>query len=285
MKIKNDKFNNPPKFIATVMIFLTKFYLIFSLVLISCEFKMEPFVVGSVYTTIGQYPHCIYLAVDCSRPWICGASILNQKMLITAAHCVNICDTTDSDHMIEAYAGHENLEKVISKREVGVIKFHEKYEERSAANDLALAGLKKSLYLGENIKRIVISPQFPNVNKGEVAGWGIVDQDRASTLTILKSVTQNIRNARVCARVGKLHKGMFCAGSTRLEGPHPADGDSGSALIANDFTQLGLVSFRSRRLPALMVYTNITYYYDWIHHNARKLFCQIFNSFPESDKL
>ncbi|KAJ8724066.1 hypothetical protein PYW07_008046 [Mythimna separata] len=235
--------------------------------------------VGSVYTTIAEFPHCIYMAMDCSRPWICGASVLNQKILITAAHCVNICDTINPAHLIQAFAGHENLEKVILKREIGLIKIHDKYNERTAANDIALAGLKKSLYLGQNIKRIVISPQFPDVNRGYVAGWGIVDKERADTLTILKSVSQKIRSASVCSRVGKLDEGMFCAGSLKSKGHHPADGDSGSAFIANDYTQLGLVSFRSRRLPALMVYTNVSYYYKWIHHNARKLFCQIFNMF------
>lgn len=94
------------------MCFLAKLILVFSLVIMCYESKMEPFVVGGVYTTIRQFPHCIYLAVDCSKPWICGASVLNQNILITAAHCVHICDTRNPDHLIEAFAGHENLEKV-----------------------------------------------------------------------------------------------------------------------------------------------------------------------------
>ena len=94
------------------MSFLTKLHVMFSILVMRSNCKMEPFVVGGVYITIKDYPHCIFLAVDCSKPWICGASVLNQNILITAAHCVHICDVDNPEHLIEAFAGHENLVKV-----------------------------------------------------------------------------------------------------------------------------------------------------------------------------
>lgn len=78
---------------------------------------MEPFVVGGLTKTIAEYPHSIYLAADCSKPWICGASVLNQNILITAAHCLKGCDVDNPEHLIEAFAGHENLLKVGSQPE------------------------------------------------------------------------------------------------------------------------------------------------------------------------
>lgn len=71
---------------------------------------MEPYVVGGDFTDIAHFPHSVFLDINCmSNGWICGSSILNQRILLTAAHCVFACKR---DWQIDGYAGHENLNKV-----------------------------------------------------------------------------------------------------------------------------------------------------------------------------
>lgn len=71
---------------------------------------MEPYVVGGDYANIDQFPHSVYLyAENNGEAWICGASILNQMILLTAAHCLVDCL---NDWSIKAYAGSANVNKV-----------------------------------------------------------------------------------------------------------------------------------------------------------------------------
>lgn len=51
-------------------------------------------------------------------------------------------------------------------------------------------------------------------------------------------------------------------------------GDSGSALVYREFHQIGIVSFKVKSYPALMVYTNVTYYYQWIQTKSDQLYCK-----------
>lgn len=50
-------------------------------------------------------------------------------------------------------------------------------------------------------------------------------------------------------------------------------GDSGSALIINKYVQIGIVSYKTADY-SLVVYTNVSYFYNWIKRAALKLFCR-----------
>lgn len=71
---------------------------------------MEPFIVGAENTPIENFPHAVYLELTNDRKWICGSAILNQDIILTAAHCLYTC--SDSKCNINAFAGHESLYKV-----------------------------------------------------------------------------------------------------------------------------------------------------------------------------
>lgn len=72
--------------------------------------EMEPFIVGAQNTPIENFPHAVYLELSTNRKWICGSAILNQDIILTAAHCLYIC--VDTKCHINAFAGHESLYKV-----------------------------------------------------------------------------------------------------------------------------------------------------------------------------
>ncbi|XP_038206874.1 uncharacterized protein LOC119828706 [Zerene cesonia] len=102
----------------------------------------------------------------------------------------------------------------------------------------------------------------------------------------LKAVQQKIRTRDACSRIGMLHPGMICAGSFQRNDSRPAKyeqinirsnyylGDSGSGLVSiNDYQILGLVSHVVNAYPALIVYTNVSYYYKWIQEKSEKISC------------
>lgn len=73
---------------------------------------MESKIVGGKFEKIKNYPHTAFLSVICEDSWVCGASILNQRMFLTACHCVYGCSVRNGDHCMNFYAGGEDLRKV-----------------------------------------------------------------------------------------------------------------------------------------------------------------------------
>ncbi|CAK1583415.1 unnamed protein product [Parnassius mnemosyne] len=89
-----------------------QFCLIFTLMfvkLLKCSDNRNRLIVNGEYAKIENFPHSVFLYMDCIKKWRCGSSILNQKILLTAAHCLEFCG---SDGKIYAFAGHENINKV-----------------------------------------------------------------------------------------------------------------------------------------------------------------------------
>ncbi|XP_045502916.1 cathepsin G-like [Colias croceus] len=223
---------------------------------------MEGRVIGGEYSTIQNFPHAVFLLIQSQDAiFICGSSVLNQMVLISAAHCFEILNKKS---IVRAYGGHQDVEKKI---------LISRYRyTRSIANDIALVKLKHELPLGSFIKRVIVRPTTPSQD-GVLAGWGAVDPDMKEFTYKLKAVQQKIQTRDACSRIGMLHPGMICAGSFKRNDSRPAKGDSGSGLVTNDYQLVGLVSHVVNAYPALIVYTNVSYYYKWIQEKSEKICC------------
>ncbi|CAH0400323.1 unnamed protein product [Chilo suppressalis] len=239
---------------------------------------MESKIVGGSNADIRNFPHAVFLEVSCGiSTWICGSSVLNQRILLSAAHCFEECPTTlySDNSIIYAFGGNEDYTKQQSiVRNVANILLHENYDVMTVENDIALAKIDRQFPLNDFIKRVIISSRFPSDREAKVAGWGIIEEVSHRSIPKLRYVTQRLTSRYTCSLVGGgITKGMFCAGGTNPKVPHPSSGDSGSALITSQFIDIGIVSFRDRNMHALVVYTNVTYYKDWIQSNAKRLVC------------
>ncbi|CAK1583420.1 unnamed protein product [Parnassius mnemosyne] len=241
----------------------------FKLVKCSERRHVQPLIINGEDAKIEDFPHSVYIYMDCSDIWTCGSSILNQKILLTAAHClihVKLCKG-----QLHAFAGHENIHKAVVTRRGKSILFHENYDRKPyLRNDIGLIFLEESLPLGNTMKRVVLTKQNSVGLTAMIAGWGIINDETKEGTFILKSATQVVRDIRTCHLWG-LRPGLMCAGSTNIDLPRPTQGDSGSALVVEKHKQIGLVSFRYPSHPGLIFYTNTSYFYDWIKDNLRLL--------------
>ncbi|XP_052758597.1 serine protease 52-like isoform X2 [Galleria mellonella] len=231
--------------------------------------KMEGFVMGGDFTKIHQYPHSIYLNIACKASFICGGSIINQDLILTAGHCLEECKG-QVDEFLQVKYGHEHLHSMKSTSISNFI-IHEKYDELSLHNDICLVTTMRPIAMGKFVKRIAIM-RSPNLDKwAYTAGWGVMNLKK-DVSTVLKHTAQKLQPANVCRLLGTIPPGTFCAGPIKGQGA-PDQGDSGSALIISNYIQIGIVSYKIKRY-SLVVYTNVSYHYNWIVRNAARLICR-----------
>ncbi|CAH4031527.1 mast cell protease 1A-like isoform X2 [Pieris brassicae] len=234
--------------------------------------SFEGKVIGGKYATIKNFPHVAFLKINVDyEAYICGSSVLNQLLLVSAAHCFELIDKRT---IIGVYAGHHDIFQVKLVRLVKTVYRHKSYHSETIANDIALIKLKHALPFGEFIKRVILRP---NIHKevGILAGWGATNSQMSEFDYKLKCVSQKLRSKDDCSRIGTLHKGMICAGSFNSNHSRPSKGDSGSGLIGKDYQIVGIVSHLVTSYPAIIVYTNVSHYYSWIHQKAAKILCPI----------
>ncbi|CAK1544233.1 unnamed protein product [Leptosia nina] len=270
-KMTRDKLNSNAIITKTHSGCIKMFLIVLPFIIIGSN-AMEPFVVGGNRAAIEYFAHSVFLSIrDYQGSYICGSSILNQKVLLSAAHCFETCISPGN---IFAFVGNAHKSRG-RKYQVSNFKIHENYDSNEVKNDIGLAILRVSLTLGASAKRVSIIPHPPAIKLGKVAGWGLIDETGGVRSSWLHSSTQRLWTLNKCREIlPGIPNGCLCAGDTS-EQSYASEGDSGSALVINGYIQVGLVSFkRPDTSRGLVVYTNVSHFYHWIRMNTRNLYCR-----------
>ncbi|XP_047986841.1 hypodermin-B-like [Leguminivora glycinivorella] len=247
------------------------------LLFLICSFKSilgkeEGFIVGGDFVkSIKKFPHVAFLtlqAADSQDEFICGSSILNQLILVTAAHCFdNIATATASVGNVDREKG--KVHRVASWQQ------HEKWDTVNINHDIALCRLQKPLTLGHTVKRVVLMKRPPKARIADLAGWGVTNEEDYSDTVMLKHTRQKLWTHAQCQRI--LHnspRGTICGGESSAKGDFASSGDSGSGLLIGDNIIVGLVSYKDTSVSrSLVIYTDVPYFYDWISHTSKRLSC------------
>ncbi|XP_064076652.1 serine protease 55-like [Vanessa tameamea] len=234
--------------------------------------QIEPKIVSGYKTKIKSHPYSAALIiVQESSAYMCGASIVNQKVLLTAAHCFD--DALNQKVKSRAHIGHVN-KRIGHVIRISKLMIHPKYDTVAISCDIALAGLKKEIKFGRAINRVALAQRRHRAGPALIAGWGLLEEDPHRDTEFLHETGQRVWPKRDCVKLLiEIPNGTFCGG----EGPaggYPSRGDSGSPLIIDGYMQIGLVSFKEMNIStSVIIYTDITYYYKWITKNAKAVFC------------
>ncbi|XP_061707688.1 trypsin alpha-4-like [Cydia pomonella] len=261
--------------VKTVLI-ITFFYILLQSINAREDNVMTGHIVGGFLSKIESFPFSVYISKSCNlyRNSSCGASILNQVILLTAAHCFKQCDP----FTINAYSGSVRKYSGFENKVIG-FKIHEKYHPIRHSNDIALLRLETELIFGRTVKRIILMKYPPNNTLAVVAGWGWIDS-KGTRGDLLKHTPQLVLDREACASLlgnREIPMGMICGKDTDGES-YPEKGDSGSPLVIHNNIQIGIVSFKRREYTNhTIAYTHVPYFYDWIVKNARKLYCEYAN--------
>ncbi|NXE37315.1 TM11E protease, partial [Ptilorrhoa leucosticta] len=222
----------------------------------------------------GEWPWQASIQLDGSHR--CGASIISNTWLVTAAHCFR--GVRDPRRWTASFG--ILLRPPKQKKFVRRIIVHERYGDLLLDHeyDVAVVELASAIEFTSDVHSVCLpeaSHIFPDNASCFVTGWGALENDGGCySVNQLRQAEVRIISTEVCNRRqvygGAITPGMLCAGY--LEGQVDAcQGDSGGPLVhANSrgiWYLVGIVSWGDEcgkpNKPG--VYTRVTYYRNWIH--------------------
>jgi secreted trypsin-like serine protease len=243
----------------------------------------------------GSWPWQVFIIASWdkeNRSAACGGSLISDKWVLTAAHCI-----FEGPSEVVVIAGNVDRTQGELFRASGIF-IHPEYHDEPIVNDIALIKLNRSYEKGRpfitlptaKADKYLTAPGTTAV----VTGWGATLDPEYLQLLLQKSPGQEylppqeldeIRIPRLLRQVeisildplkcsdAYLSKGLppptddpLCAGAV---GKGPCHGDSGGPLVVKfrkRYVQVGIVSYaRNCGDPALYaVFTRVSKYIDWI---------------------
>ncbi|XP_045132694.1 trypsin-1-like isoform X2 [Portunus trituberculatus] len=204
---------------------------------------------------------------------ICGASVIDEWWIMTAAHCV------DYDTSFKIIAGEHELSAVEDKEQhskVEAVLLHPGWDDDTFENDIALLKLSEKLELdGKTVAPISLpTPLTKSTGECVVAGWGRISNENFTCSDVLRKVRLPIVSDEECRKSydninEKIFDSNICAGY-KEGGKSSCNGDSGGPLVCqgenNKNYVAGVVSWGiGCGFPNVPnVYTEVSYFVDWI---------------------
>lgn len=234
-------------------------------------------IVGGSIAEKGEFPYQIFLTYN--DQFLCGGSILNTFLILTAAHCLknrhpNRLKITAGGHDLSVSSGTEQI------RTASFIYMHENYNSEAHINDIAIIVLSSPLQYTFHVQSINL-PQKNERFEGSsiVTGWGKT-QENGNLANILRKVSLPIVSNEDCSRsYGRIRvritNSMLCAGKA---GRDACQGDSGGpaacrSLLSESSVLCGVVSQGNgcgrEGFPG--IFTKTALYIDWIEEFQKKI--------------
>ncbi|XP_043526728.1 proclotting enzyme-like [Frieseomelitta varia] len=235
-------------------------------------------IVGGQNAILGEWPWIAAL-FNGGRQF-CGGSLIDDKHILTAAHCVanmNSWDVARLTVRLGDYNIKTNTEITHIERRVRRVVRHRGFNSRTLYNDIALLTLSEPVPFTQQIRPICLpsGSQLYAGRTGTVIGWGSL-RESGPQPAVLQKVSIPIWYNSECrqkygaAAPGGIVDSFLCAGRAAKDS---CSGDSGGPLMVNDgrWTQVGIVSWGigcgKGQYPG--VYTRVTHFLPWIHKNLK----------------
>lgn len=223
---------------------------------------------GGGFSSIEALPWQVRIRRDGYR--LCGGSLINDRWVLTAAHCLTGLDLSTLDIVVGTNnAEHYSKSQIISFQ--GTPFIHPAYNR--SPEDIALIKLSKPIDLSSRQTRAVCLPESTDTFYGQrciVSGWGST-REEGWPPEILKKATVTVYSPKMY----QFYTGYTVAKESIGAG-NPAggedfcSGDSGGPLVCKGkdgrWKQIGIVSRGTGcgKKGELGSYTSVAYYRDWI---------------------
>jgi len=239
-----------------------------------CGQKGSGRIVGGTQASVNEYPW--QAALMSGSQQFCGGSLINDRYILTAAHCVDGITAAQLTVRLAEHNLASSTETNLVTRSVSSIISHSQYNDNTMQNDIALLKLSSPVEVSSDVLPVCLPPSKPTyAGKTAIAtGWGTTSSGGSQPNT-LREVSVPVISDAQCKATGygnsDILPGMLCAGTN---GKDSCQGDSGGPLIFKDgggnYDQIGVVSFGygcgASNYPG--VYTRVNSYLDWITENT-----------------
>jgi secreted trypsin-like serine protease len=243
-------------------------------------------IVGGQLANRGQFPFFVDLLEEVGGRWrrvYCGASLIHEDAVLTAAHCYDDAVTRYEvivgafDHS-DSRTYRDNGGQRFARVRVSFAEIHPDYDRATTANDIAIMHLVSSGTDGGRITptHIARNDLAPGTSMTVIGMGALSSGGRQSTQ--LRHVTYPIISNSECQRLydrQSITNDMLCA--YRVGGGVDAcQGDSGGPLVRGSvstrFVQHGVVSWgigcAGRGAPG--VYARVAYFFHWIRDRVSR---------------
>ncbi|CAG0893001.1 unnamed protein product [Darwinula stevensoni] len=240
----------------------------------------DPLIVGGNLAQTGEAPFMVRLVIDFpSGPSTCGGSVINEKNVLTAAHC--LVDTSEKATGGIAIAGTNYVDTTTNPVTFGPtaqsISFASYDYHRTnfkKGYDIAIIHLSSSLVFNDNVQPICL-PTSDDKNLAGCTnyayGWGDTSAPDGQQSPDLKKLRVNVKSMAFCSSLGFLKSAQLCVSA--YTGPAGVcAGDSGGPVVTTyngRLYQSGITSYGPTSCTKSNVFTRVSYYSDWIAANIK----------------
>ncbi|RZC33800.1 Trypsin and/or DUF1986 domain containing protein [Asbolus verrucosus] len=250
--------------------------------------NQENRIVGGRPTGVNRYPWVARIVYD--GHFHCGASLLTQDYVLTAAHCVRKLKRSKIRIILGDYDQSTTEDAPAKMRAVASIIRHRNFDQDTYNHDIALLKLRKPVEFSKNIRPIClpssndsnlhirrnfnnfVAARDPAGKTGTVVGWGrtaeggmlpnVVQEVQVPILTLSQCRAMKYRASRITSY-------MLCAGRGAMDS---CQGDSGGPLLVSNgdkYEIVGIVSWGvgCGRPGYPGVYTRVSKYLNWLKYN------------------
>ncbi|KAJ8682240.1 hypothetical protein QAD02_018032 [Eretmocerus hayati] len=231
-------------------------------------------IIGGRPTEPNKYPWLARLVYD--GKFHCGASLLNNDYVITAAHCVRKLQRSKIRIILGDHDQFVTSDGKAVMRAVGAVIRHKNFDTESYNHDVALLRLRKPVPFTKTVRPVCLPTRGsdPEGKSGTVVGWGRT-KEGGMLSGVLQEVSVPILSLDQCRkmkyRANRISDYMMCAGNGSQDS---CQGDSGGPLLVEEGGKLeiaGIVSWGigCGRAGYPGVYTRVTRYLNWININMK----------------
>ncbi|SUP09405.1 trypsin, putative [Vibrio metschnikovii] len=236
-------------------------------------------IIGGEKAQPNDWPYMAALTRINKNTSFCGGSLISERYVLTAAHCVVGKAPSDFEALLSAY----DMEQLSSATRVKVnqIYLHADYQKNSSSSphDIAVLELVKAVTIEAaelddqaDVDSLIYGSDMTTLGFGYRQHNGKQGYDKP---TVLHQVTLPFVPMAQCKQAHsifeKLGDGVFCAGET---GKDTCQGDSGGPIFSNDNSGkklAGIVSWGVGCGKNPGVYTKVSHYHHWIQDHIKGL--------------
>ncbi|MFW5820503.1 MAG: trypsin-like serine protease [Bacteroidota bacterium] len=235
-------------------------------------------IVGGTTVSIEDYPWQVFITAG---DYICGGTIIADKWVLTAAHCMYDEDKNRiPNEDISILAGSDNpfrINPLGREFDVDLSVIHEDYDINYFENDLAL--LRTDLNMRYDFVRPINLITEEEVNSGLteagaeaiITGWGLIKVEPPEFPASLQKLDLPFVSQEVGRDVwGPLPDNILMAGYKDGKGD-ACGGDSGGPLIIDsdgEYKLAGVTSWGSSNCNTIGGFVEVSVYSDWIQKNT-----------------